>query len=233
MKKLFAPLVSVAVLALPILGGAQTYYVAGAFQGWDPAASPMSETSAGSGIWTETFTGVTPGRYEFKVTQGDWNWTYPGANSWVYVPGSGSITITYDVNNYADGWSSTTQRLGESADPGTWTAAGDFQGWDNSVANMTSIGAGIYEYTVTTPGSHSWKAVVTGSSTWDSISWDNRSINTANWDFTVGDGEQANLYVNALAGTTKLEIVTVPEPSTLALLGCGVTVGLGWLRRRQ
>jgi hypothetical protein len=47
----------------------------------------------------------------------------------------------------------------------------------------------------------------------------------------VGALEQANLYVNAFAGTAMIEMV--PEPSTLALLGCGLAAGFCCLRRRQ
>jgi len=88
---------------------------------------------------------------------------------------------------------------------------------------MTPLGGGIYEYTLTTPGSYNWKAVVTG--TWDSISSDNRSVGTANWAFSFSAGQEADLYVNAFAGTAMVEITTVPEPSTLALLGCGLAAG--------
>ncbi len=226
MKKFLITIIVAGVLASPTFAA---YYVAGDFQGWDPGSSVMTETSPGSGIWTEMFGGlVANSRHEFKITQGDWSWNFPGANSWLYADPSGNITITYDANTYSDGWSPTSQRIGLSSDPGTWTAAGDFEGWNNAAGNMTSIGGGVYEYSVSTPGSYNWKAVVTG--TWDSISWDNRSVGTANWGFTVSAGEVANLYVNGLAGTARIEIV--PEPSALALLGCGLA-GLFWLRRRQ
>jgi hypothetical protein len=229
MKKLLLAIVASVGLALPALAAAPPYYAAGGWDGW-ATHTLMTETFSGSGIWQLPIS-TTAGRYEFKITQGDWGWSYPGANSWLYTDGSGNVSITYDANTYADGWSPTSQRIGLNVDPGSWTAAGDFQGWNNAEGNMTPLGGGIYTYQVTTPGSHSWKAVVTGS--WDSISWDNRSVGTANWDFTVGAGEAANLYVNALAGTAKMEIVIVPEPSTLALLGCGLAAGFCCLRRRH
>jgi hypothetical protein len=216
MKKQILLAAALAV-SFPALAQTLPVYVAGDFNGWNAAGNVMTETSLGSGIWQAALTGVSAGRHEFKITQGDWGWNYPGPNSWLYAPGDGNITITYDSNTYADGWSTTAQRIGLSADPGTWTAAGDFQGWNNAAGNMISLGGGIYTYQVSTPGSYNWKAVVTGS--WDSISWDNRSVGTANWSFTVGAGEVANLYVDAFKGVAKVDILVVPEPSTLAILG--------------
>lgn len=232
MKKLL--LVTAAmVVSLPLL--AQTYplYVAGDFNGWNAAGNVMTETYSGSGIWQATLTGLAAGRHEFKITEGDWTWNYPGPNSWLYAPTDGTITVTYDQNTYADGWSATSQRIGESYDPGTWTAAGDFdsQGWNNAAGNMVSLGGGIYECTVTDVGSWNWKPVVTGS--WDSISWDNRSVGTANWAFTVNAGEAANLYVDAYNGIAKVDIVTVPEPSTLALCAVSGFVMLMVARKRS
>ena len=237
MKK-FLAIVATASLALSALAAAP-YYIAGDFNGWNAAGNLMTETFSGSGIWQATLNTGT-GRHEFKVTDGTWNWNYPGPNSWLYADSGGNVTITYDVNTYADGWSATSQRIGLSTDPGSWTATGNFQvaagegsDWNNAAGNMTAVGGGIYKYTLTVPGTWDWKPVVTGTPTWDSISWDNRSVGTANWQFTLAAGDQANLYVNAFAGTAKVEIVPIPEPSALALLGCGVAAGLCWLRRRQ
>ena len=229
MKKLLI-LTSVFAASLPLFGQLTPYYIAGDFNGWNAAGNVMTETYTGSGIWQVTLTGLSAGRHEFKVTEGDWNWNYPGPNSWLYTDANGNIAITYDVNTYADGWSSTSQRIGESVDPGSWTAAGDFEGWNNAAGNMTSLGGGIYEYTLSTPGSWNWKPVVTG--TWDSISWDNRSVGTANWAFTINAGQEANLYVDALNGVAKVDIAAVPEPSTLALLAGTLVTGLLCWRRR-
>jgi hypothetical protein len=230
MKKLLI-ITAALVATLPLF--AQTYplYVAGDFNGWTANGNVMTETFAGSGIWQAALSGVAAGRHEFKITQGDWSWSYPGPNTWLYAPGDGNITISYDSNTYADGWSTTAQRIGLSADPGTWTAAGSFQGWNNAEGNMASLGGGIYSYQVSTPGTYDWKAVVTGS--WDSISWDNRSVGTANWNFTVGEGQVANLYVDAFKGVAKVDVVAVPEPSTLALFGLSGLAMLVAARRRN
>lgn len=231
MKKLLITVLTAGALTLPSMAD---FYVAGDFNGWNAAGNLMTETSTGSGIWQVSLASISAGRHEFKVTDGTWTWNYPGANSWLFPDGSGNITITYDGNTYSDGWSPTSQRIGLSFDPGSWTAAGNFQvaageasDWNNAAGNMTAMGGGIYRYQLSTPGTWKWKAVVTGS--WDSISWDNRSVGTADWEFTIGAGEVANLYVNAFAG---MAMVVIPEPSTFALLSCALA-GLFCLRRRQ
>jgi hypothetical protein len=220
------------LMASPALAA---FYVAGDFNvPWDPAnpAYEMIETAPGSGIYQLALTGETPGRHEWKVTDGTWNWTVPGGpNSWLFTDANGDITITYDSNTYTDGWSPDVDRLGLSEDPGTWTAAGSFQGWDNAnpATAMAPMGGGIYMYDTAlmglAAGTYEWKAVVTGS--WDSISWDGRSVFTANMSFTLDAvNTSAQLFVDALNGRVKIEYI--PEPASL--LGLAV---LGLLIRRR
>ncbi len=213
------------LVAVPAWASITNPHVAGDFQGWDPGANPMTETSPGSGIWQASFTSLgANARHEFKITDGTWNNSFPSANSWLYADGNGNITISYDTNTYNDGWSPTTERLGLTADPGAWTAVGDFvsalggNNWTNNDPHgaMTPEGNGIYKLeAVLPPGSYNWKAVVTG--TWDSISWDARSINTANWAFTTDPvNDTAIFWVNAFAGTARIDVV--PEPATVLAL---------------
>jgi hypothetical protein len=209
-------------------------HVAGSLQTpaqWDAGADAMSETAPGSGIWTRSYTGLNPGaRYEFKITDGTWSNSIPGPNSWLFADAAGAVTISYNANTVADGFSPTTDRLGLSTDPGAWTVAGDFQGWSNNnpATAMTAQGNGLYTYqTVLTPGTHEFKYVVTGS--WDSISIDGRNTNTANWSITTDAVNSTVLFtVNALAGTGSVAIT--PEPATLGLLGLSLTA---LLRRRR
>lgn len=242
LSRLAVGAVAITLSLLPVMGGTiLTPHVAGSLQGWNPGSNPMTETFLGSDIWTSTFTGLTPGsRHEWKVTDGTWGSTVPGPNSWLFADGGGNITITYDGNTYADGWSSSTDRLGLSTDPGTWTAVGDWQSqvgggnWDNANAStlMTALGGGIYELSATlTPGSYSGKAVVSGS--WDSISSDTRSVNTANWNFTTDPiNNIVTFRVDSFNGISQVTVTAVPEPATFALVGCGLA-GLLIYRRRK
>ncbi len=239
MRKLVGLLV-LGMMACPAWAGTiATPYVAGSHQGWNPGSDPMTETFAGSDVWQKSYAGLTPGgRYEYKVTNGTWDQNLPApGNSWFYADGAGNITITYDGNTYADGWSPTLDRFGLSTDPGTWTAVGDWQSqvgggnWDNAnpFTSMTSLGGGIYDFIATlTPGNYNWKAVVTGTSSWDAISWDCRSVNSSNWGFTTdATNNTVRFVVDSYTGVAKT--LVVPEPSALALLAFG---GLALLRRR-
>jgi hypothetical protein len=233
MKKLLLAIVASAALALPSQAAAP-YYIAGDFNGWNSAGNLMTETFSGSGIW-QVGLNMGTGRHEFKVTDGTWGWNVPGSgNSWLTTDGSGNVTITYDANTYSDGWSPASGRIGVNVDPGTWTAAGDWQGWNNAnpATAMTSIGGGIYQYsTYLAVGTYQYKAVNTG--TWDAIGADSRGINAATASFTVNPGWDlfpTVFSVNALDGSIKVEVV--PEPSTFALLGLALA-GLVAFRRRS
>ena len=223
--------------ASSVLGQIADPKITGQHFGWSEAGVPM--TDIGGGKYQYTINGLSPNqRQEFKITSGSWSNTYPsGPNSWYYADANGDITITYDTNSYSDGWSPTNQRLNLSHAPTTWTAAGNFQSqiggsnWSNSNPStaMTDIGGGIYQLDAyLSPGSYEWKAVVTG--TWDSISSDGRNVSTANWAFTVGADEFARLSVNPLEGSGRVEIVAIPEPASVALLGLGA---MALIRRRR
>jgi hypothetical protein len=232
MKKLLT-ITAVLAASLPLFAQTLPLYVTGDFNGWNAAGNVMTETSLGSGIWQVTLN-MSAGRHEFKVTEGDWSWNVPGANSWLYTDGSGNVTVTYDSNTYADGWSSASGRIGVSVDPGTWTAVGDWQGWNNAdlATVMTGLGGGIYElqYTIGLAGTYQYKAVDTGS--WDAIGSDARSINAGNLGFTTTSANQlVDFYVNALNGTIKVDVV--PEPSTVAMSLSGLAALLVFRRRAK
>ena len=232
MKKLLT-ITAVLAASLPLFAQSLPLYVAGDFNGWNAAGNVMTETSPGSGIWQATLN-MTTGRHEFKVTEGDWSWNVPGSgNSWLYTDGSGNVTITYDTNPYADGWTPASGRIGVNIDPGTWTAVGDWEGWNNAnpATAMTALGGDIYElsYSIATAGWYQYKAVDTGS--WDAIGADSRSVNASTYWFQTTDPNQTvDFYVNALNGTIKVDVEAVPEPASVALMGLG---GLALLAIRK
>jgi hypothetical protein len=238
MRKSFTIIIATvaAAIAMAAPAMAQTYplWVANDTT-WAPNGNVMA--GAPGGLWSANL--VLPvGRHEFKITEGDWNWSVPGPNSWLYTDGGGNVTVTYDQNVYADGWSPSTGRIGVSVDLGTWTAVGDWQSqvspgnWNNAepLTAMLSLGGGVYEYSATlTPGTYQFKAVNTGS--WDAIGTDSRNVNAGTLLFTTTVADpQANMYVNALNGTIKVDVI--PEPTTLALVGFGLLGALA-IRRRK
>jgi len=221
--------VAIIVMAAPAVAD---YYLAGDFNGWDAAGHAM--TDLGGGIWQAALAGVG-GRHEFKVTMGDWSNNWPGSgNSWFIGDGTGNVTITFNANDVQDGWRGNWGRMGTDTDPGTWTAVGDWQGWNNAdpATSMLAQGGGIYAYQQQlAPGWYQWKAVVTGS--WDAIGDDFRSVNAnTTWFEATAEKPIAKFWVNALDGTIKVETAPVPEPSSLLALLASVPA-LAIFRRRH
>ncbi len=196
------------------------WFVRGTMNGWG-TTDPMyddgtnGDATAGDGICTALVTVGTAGHHEFKVAVEDWSANYPpSGNSWLDTTVDGQVvSVTFDTNTYADGWLPEANRIGVSNEPETWTAVGDWQGWDNAnpVSAMANTGAGTYELvtTLATPGTYQYKAVKTG--TWDAIGADGRSTNanTASFTTTIVD-QQVTFRVDALAGRVQVEVATPP-----------------------
>jgi hypothetical protein len=213
-------------------------YVAGTFNSWGETVM----NDMGGGVWGVTLSGLTPGtEYQFKVNQGDWNWFSPydpaqgNPNSWFYAGGSGSASISFDLNSYTDGWTVGQYRIGENVDPGAWTAVGAWNGWNNADATsaMTPMGGGIYKLQkiIANPGFYGFKATETGG--WDyQVGADGRNINASELTFTTTTANQeVDMFLNAVNGTIMLNVV--PEPSSLFLFGLsGLTTFLAVCRRK-
>ncbi|MBN1766313.1 MAG: PEP-CTERM sorting domain-containing protein [Sedimentisphaerales bacterium] len=194
-------------------------YITGDFNGWDPAANSMVDL--GGGLWEYTISGLSPGQYQqFKITPGDWSVSAPAANSWYSADATGEVTVTFNTNVESDGWLPEQFRVGVSTEPGTWSLVGDYNGWWNEDPSqlMTPLGDGVYEITQTfAAGNYLLKPTQTG--TWDAIGTDGRSIDAWNYYLELVSESEVSVYVDAYAGTMKVDVI--PEPASMVLLGLG------------
>jgi len=233
------------LLAATILAGPANanggFYVAGDFNGWNPAGLAM--TDVGNGYWEAVLPQVDPGRHEFKVTNGTWDVNFPNSNSWFYAeptpkaPNGGPLKVTFDTNVWTDDWKGDTNLIIVNDGIKEWTAVGDWQGWNNANPStaMVEVSPGVFMYEAAlAPGTYWYKAVKTG--TWDAIGADNRAINADNLQFTVNPGDApTQFYVNTAWSAIRVGPGApgeIPEPSTLLLALSGLA-GLGGLRLRK
>jgi hypothetical protein len=196
------------------------WYARGDFNGWGTTDPLYDDGTHGDvtptdGIYTALVAVATAGRYEFKVASEDWSVGYPtSGNSWLDTTVADEVvTVTFDTNVYDDDWLPETNIIGVSTEPGTWTAVGDWQGWNNAdpTTAMSTLGGGQYQFTasIASPGSYQYKAVNTG--TWDAIGADGRSINANTVSFeTTEAGQDVTFTVDAFAGRVKVEVEYVP-----------------------
>ena len=132
-------------------------HVAGSFQGWDPAATPMTDN--GDGTWSYTFTSDTVAIYQYKFINGNaWgsDESIPdacslGGNRQVAVDGQlGQVESTVCFGRCGACDSTTVlfrvDMSNESVSPFGVHVAGDFQGWDPSATELTDTdGDMVYE----------------------------------------------------------------------------------------
>ena len=158
-------------------------HIAGSFQGWDPAATPM--TGNGNGIYSVTLSLVESAHHTYKYINGtsfDYQENVPQAcgeddgygnyNRFVDVPVNDTVldvvcfsrctecpppvevTFQVDMSN-------------ETVSPEGVHIVGDFQGWDPAASLMTDAGNGIYTYMMTLYAGdyHEYKFI--NGNTWD------------------------------------------------------------------
>jgi hypothetical protein len=168
MKRLINMLVPAVLAAAAVVNlNAQSYYLAGEYNGWSPGSDPMS---GGPTVYSYTITNGTPAAlHYFKVTVGDWSSSWPGGNARARYDAGGTNTIYFYPGTIADGWLPVANRVGY-ADPGnvSWEIIGAFNGWDQSQpanAQMTSQGNGLYavDYVITNVGTYEFKFRTPGS----------------------------------------------------------------------
>ncbi|MEN9640205.1 MAG: hypothetical protein RLZZ262_2074, partial [Bacteroidota bacterium] len=142
-------------------------HVAGAFQGWNPASTAL--TNIGGNIYSVTLS-IAAGTYQYKFINGN-NWPqaeavpsacgindgFGGFNRSVTVAGNNAMTVgpvcfasCYACNN-GPGTVSVTLVVDmseQTVSPNGVHVAGSFQGWNPSSTLMNSIGNGLYSYTM-------------------------------------------------------------------------------------
>jgi len=161
-------------------------HIVGEFQGWDPAASEM--TDMGDGLYQSTFTLNEGAHHQYKFINGN-TWDEEefvpmecgedngqgGYNRFLTVPGENLIleTVCYsscDPCGYVPVEIDVTFKVDMSEDTVSASGVhlvGAFQGWDPGATAMTNIGNGIYETTVTLfSGDHHQYKFINGN-TWD------------------------------------------------------------------
>ena len=132
-------------------------HVAGNFQGWDPAATPMTDN--GDGTWSYTFTSDTAAAYQYKFVNGNAWGTDEGVPGACAVDGNRGITVDGmmgDVsaeacfgNCAACGMTTVRFRVdmaNEEVSEFGVHVAGSFQGWDPAATELTDPdGDMVYE----------------------------------------------------------------------------------------
>ena len=194
-----------------------TWCAAGSFQGWDNSANPLYDDGthgdllADDGVFSLDFTIAAADRYEWKaVTCGDWGTTFPSQNSWFYTGSPNQVVhLTFDTNDHAGDAlpASPAQNIvNVSGDdlPVSFTAVGDWQGWDNSnpATLMSDAGNGIHalQYDIATAGTYQAKIVQTGS--WsEQFVQDGRAVDGTPLSFTTGaDNERVSFLLDTHNG---------------------------------
>ncbi len=192
--------------------------------------SDLSESSPGSGLWQVDLK-LTAGRHEFSVEGPGLSWPDRGNPSWLTTDSGGNVRVTYDANTHLDGWACPTGRIGVSVDPGAWTLLGSFPGGS---ASMTPLGNGLYVYQQSmAPGTWDFAIARTGSpGNSDNIGSESRETYAQWMNFTTTSANPlANVYLDALNGTLRVDVTPVPEPTPLGLVACAAGIWLVWLRR--
>jgi hypothetical protein len=208
------------------LGAALALYVA------------MLGSASASTIFSENFSGGTPGTYGgaipgtgFAVTSGnvDVLGVLNGSNfACVNNPGGNCLDLIGNVGVGAIASTTTFNLLvGHSY---TLTFNDILQGGDTLPSELfnVSLGSLVRSETSLSTGASSVTEIFTPASEQDGATLD--FISVTNDDGVHGPVLDSIVLTDALVATTP--VGAVPEPGTLALMGAGI-VGLGFLRRRK
>ncbi|HYF65582.1 MAG TPA: alpha amylase N-terminal ig-like domain-containing protein, partial [Herpetosiphonaceae bacterium] len=196
----------------PSAPAAVNWCVAGSFQGWNNASTPLyddgtnGDITAADGVYSYRTAIGAAGKYEFKAVEcGNWNNAFPGANSWFFTSEPDqSVLITLDTNNHANDAgvklapAQNVVNVSGDTPPTSWTAVGDWQAWNNAdpATALTYAGNGVYRlaYAIPTPGTYEAKIVRTGD--WDtSYAVGGRVINGGGISFTTTDPNESVIFL--------------------------------------
>ncbi len=188
-----------------------SWCLAGAMNGWNNASDPMYDNGthgdllSGDGVYSLALTIASPATYEWKAVEcGNWGNVHPAANSWFITSAANQlVTFMLDTNDYSANAGMALLPAGNIVNvngdtlPTSFTAVGDFQGWNNAdpTTLMTDMGKGYYRlvYTVPSAGSYIGKVVATG--TWNAFGADGRSVDAANISFTTTIADQQVVFL--------------------------------------
>lgn len=211
-----------------------SWCVAGTFQGWDNSATPISDdglgadVAAGDGILTFEYTFPSAGINEFKFVEcGSWISPTDGnlyANT--AAPDTTIVATLDTVTTHIDGGypSSNVTHVSGDVEATSFTAVGDWQGWNNTASAgtaLTDLGGGIFEgtFTVGTPGTYLAKVVETDF--WRGFDAQGRTAGTpANASFTTTIVDE-NVFFRVDTNTDRMFIFaeTSPPPSPWCVAG--------------
>lgn len=169
----------------PVIGGIQSVSVAGTFNGWDPAAAPLSDDDA-DGIWEKTLK-LPPGEHQYKFVVNGTQWFpddfamattddgFGGQNSVVrvaaqpIVTGPGGNATAGAGEEPAAGIRQVTFRHRATGKPSEVALAGTFNDWTVGKTLLADPdGDGVYEATLLLgPGEYQYKFVIDGNWTTD------------------------------------------------------------------
>ncbi len=213
-----------------------SWCVTGGFQGWDNDSTPLFDDGTngdligGDGIFSIDYTVAAAGREEWKIVEcGNWGNAYPSENAWVITSSpSQTVKFTFDTNDRSNDAGFPllpAQNIVNAWDdfPVTFTAVGDWQGWDpgNTATIMTPLGNDYFIFT-TTLDNGSYQGKITNDGWNNQIGGDGRSINAPNIPFAVTTDESVvTFWLDGRQGRAGI-IVTPPEttipPIDLALV---------------
>ncbi len=201
--------------------------VAGSFQGWDNASTPLFDDGTtgdlfgGDGIFSADVVIPTAGRNEWKAVKcGDWSQAFPSDNAWVVTTTDGqTVKFTFDINDHGNDAGlpylpkKNIVNVWYDSLPQNWTAVGTFNGWNNtdptSALNNLGYGMWLLNLPFANPGSYEGKLTQTGS--WDNqFGADGRNKNAPTIQFQVGAaGDVVQFVLNSLTG--RVAVVAPPK----------------------